>query len=333
MNIKKLLDERGIELKYIESNNFPELEGSVIITNDDSFTRNLLLSAGFEKFYVIKEASLENIEAIEMEIKHLNPKKVAGFGGGRAIDTAKKVSFDLEADLISIPTAPSHDGLVSRNCSLYAGNKKISLKAKYPKKLIIPLHLWKSSGDLKKAGICDILSNFIALQDISLAEKNGKKFSEFYKNLSFEATKRICWDEKKFSEALIISGIAMEESSVYCSGSEHEIEKLLEMHGFRYLHGQLVGTGILISAKVYSIYYEKFQGLRFNSRNLFKEMKELMIKQDVYKFALQPLFDEKFKPEILRKVSKIRPERYNLWNAINSEEIDWNLIIDGILKN
>ncbi len=334
MDLKELLKERGIELEFIDDKNydFRGLEGNAIITNNDYFTRNLLLNAGFEEFYTVSEASIERVE----QLKKLVSGVIVGFGGGKAIDVSKKIAFDLNLDLISVPTAPSHDGLISKNCSLYNGKKRETIPTKYPKKVIIPLHLWKNSGNLKKAGICDLFSNLIALQDLSLAEKEGEQFSKVYKKLSFESVEKVLNsnNEKELAEALILSGLAMEETSRYCSGSEHEVERLLEnkINDGKYLHGQLAGTGTLISAKVYEIYSDKLQNLRFDSENLFEDIKNKMKKKGILDFALEPLKDEKLKPEILKEVSKVRPERFTLWNVVDSKEVDWNRIVNGILK-
>lgn len=331
MDVKKLLEERNIKLKYVNRNqDFSELKNKMVVTNEDSFTKNLLLNLGLRNFYTVREASVERADEI---LKNVKGKEIVGLGGGKALDVAKKISFDLHIDLISVPTAPSHDGLTSRNSSLYYKAKKKTIPTKYPKKLIIPLHLWKTSGNLKKAGICDLIANLVALQDMSLAEKNRKKFSQFYKKLSFESTKKISEDEKTLSEALIISSIAMEETSVYCSGSEHEVEKLFDRKGFPYLHGQLSGTGALISAKVYSTYSKDLPRLRFNSKNFFEKIKKEMIKNTVYEFALEPLLDENFDPKILKEVGKIRPERFTLWNVIDPKKVDWDLMVSEILKD
>ncbi|MCK4782010.1 iron-containing alcohol dehydrogenase [Candidatus Parcubacteria bacterium] len=334
MDIKQLLKQRGIELKFISDSDliFNELKGKEIITNDNDFTKNLLLQAGIKKFHLVKEASIKTAEEIKKQIKK---QPVVGFGGGKAIDVAKKISSDLSLKFISIPTAPSHDGLVSKNFSLYNNKgKRETVPGKYPRKLIIPLNFWKNSEELKKSGICDLLSNMVALQDLSLAEKAGEKFSDFYKKLSFEAINRInTEDDRKLAEALILSGIAMEENSCYCSGSEHELERLFEdkING-KYLHGQLAGAGTLISAKVYSKYADSLSGLIFNSRNLFEDIKNRMENLGVYEFALIPLKDKKFQHSFLKEVSSIRPERYTLWNYIDSREIDWERIIEEITQ-
>ena len=335
MEVKKLLDKRNIELQYIKDKDydFGELRDKEIITNEGPFTKNLLLNAGFKKFHIVSEASIERAEEIKKLIRN---KEIAGFGGGKAIDIAKKVSFDLNKNLISVPTAPSHDGLISINCSLYDGERRKTIPAKYSRKVIIPLYLWKNAGNLKKAGICDLFSNLVALQDLSLGEKAGEQFSEFYKKISFSAIEKVvnCEDERKLAEGLVLSGLAMEKTSRYCSGSEHEVERLLEnkINEGKYLHGQLAGTGTLISAKVYSLFSPELSGLRFDSKSFFKYIKNLMEKKGVYDFALEPLRDGKFKPNILKELSEVRPERYTLWNVIDSQKVDWGKVIRGILN-
>ncbi len=336
MKVEELLKERDIELEFVEDKNydFKELKGKEIVTNKGFFTKNLLLNTGFDKFYTFSEASIGEAKEIERLIKE---DEIVGFGGGKAIDVAKKVSSDLNLDLISVPTAPSHDGLISKNCSLYNGERRETIPAKYPKKVIIPLYLWENSGNLKKAGICDLFSNLVALQDLSLAEKKEGQFLEFYKKLSFNAMEKILDsdDEKNLAEALILSGLAMEETSRYCSGSEHEVERLLEnkINNEEYLHGQLAGTGTLISAKVYSIYSDKLKDLRFDPKNLFWDIKNKMKKKEIYDFALKPLLDKKFKPEILKEVSRVRPERFTLWNVIDSQKVDWDKVVKEILNS
>ena len=123
----------------------------------------------------------------------------------------------------------------------------------------------------------------------------------------------------------------MEKTSRYCSGSEHEVERLLEAKiQNTYLHGQLSGTGALISAKIYSKFANNFLDLRFDSRKIFDLIKEAMKSENVLKFAILPLKDEKFRPEWLEEVSSIRPDRYTLWNEIDSKKIDWKEVIEEI---
>jgi len=334
MRLKKLLRQRRIKLKFFEKEKkaLRKLKGKEIITNDSDFTKNLLKEAGFNFFHIVDKASIEATEIIKEEMKSITAEEIVAIGGGKAIDVGKKVAADLNIKLISFPTAPSHDGLISRNCSLYENGKRKTIPAVYPRKLIIPLNLWKNSGNLKKAGICDLISNYIALQDLSLAEKRGEKFDDLYKYLSFKATKLMDFEkEKHLAYALILSGLAMEKTSQYCSGSEHIAERLFEEKiQNSYLHGQLAGTGTLISAKVYSKFSDNFPDLRFDSKKMFNLIKDEMKRGNVLDFAIAPLKNEKFNPEWLKELSKMRPERHTLWSEINSEELDWKEIIEEI---
>jgi glycerol dehydrogenase-like iron-containing ADH family enzyme len=338
MELKKLLEEREISLKVIEkpTYNAKNAPGKEIITNDDGFTKSLLASAGFENFHTVGIASLEAANSIAGKI---SGGEVLGVGGGKALDVAKRVASSKGQSLILFPTAPSHDGLFSKNCSLYdeCRNSRISLPAKYPRKVIIPLHLWGASKSLRKAGMCDILSNLVALEDLSLAEMAGFPSNPYYREMSLRAVNRLSEMEsdRDFAEALIYSGFSMEESSKYASGSEHEAERLLErFYGGKYLHGQLSGAGILISAKIYSLYAKSLpEGLKFDPNTLFEDIAKRMEGRGILEYALMPLKDPNFKPNILKEAKYVRPERYTLWNAVDSGEIDFRRVLGEILRD
>lgn len=337
MNINHLLKEKEIEVIFTEGINEKikeEILQGEIITNKTPFLSNLLLKNGVKTFYSIENPSLKTVSLIKKRIKK---DKIIGIGGGRALDVAKKVASDLHLPLISVPTAPSHDGLISKNSSLYTKKgKRETFPTTYPQKIFIPLSLWKNSGNLKKAGFCDIISNIIALEDISLAEKYGEKFKQNYKVLSEKSIKKATLsDERKLAIALIYSGLAMEETSRYCSGSEHDVERLLEseMKKYRFLHGQLAGTGTLISAKVYSIYYKILpSGLKFNPKTLYRRVLFKIKRNHLLTFVTTPLRVPFFNHLWLKNLSGVRPERFNLWNVIDSRSINWKKIISEILN-
>lgn len=332
-DLKHLLAERGIELKYIGGPTYTEQDapGREIITNCDDFTRNLLKSSGFGAFHEVREASVDFAKTVASKV---GAGELLGVGGGKALDVTKWVAATKERPFVAFPTAPTHDGLISRNCSLHNGVARVSIPAKYPRKIIIPLHLWKGSGDLKKAGICDVFSNIIALQDLSLAELKSTPVDPFYRNLSHSAVKCVLnlKDDRNLAEALILSGVSMENGSQYASGSEHETERLLEqIFGGKYLHGQLAGTGALISAMAYTRYFKKLpSGLTFDSKSLFEDLTRKMESCGVLNYALMPLKDPKFDPKVLRAVSAVRPERYTLWNELDSRKLEWKEIVEEI---
>ena len=74
-----------------------------------------------------------------------NITKVMAFGGGKTLDVTKMIAFKQKIPLISTPTAPSHDGLIAKNCALKENGIKKSFSTLYPKKIIIPKYLWEKS--------------------------------------------------------------------------------------------------------------------------------------------------------------------------------------------
>ena len=46
-------------------------------------------------------------------------ERVIGVGGGSKIDMGKKLAYDLDVPFISVPSAPSHDGIASPRASIY----------------------------------------------------------------------------------------------------------------------------------------------------------------------------------------------------------------------
>ena len=60
-----------------------------------------------------------------------------GVGGGRPIDVAKCASFNLKMPFVSVPTAASHDGIVSSRASIINDKgRKESLGAQPPLALV-----------------------------------------------------------------------------------------------------------------------------------------------------------------------------------------------------
>lgn len=336
---EKILREKNIEIIFCK--NEKELKKNLACLSKDI----LVTDNNFVRDYVDKLELFKNVFSIESEdfsevfriMKNSKGGKIIGMGGGRVLDVAKMVSFQQGKRLILIPTAPTHDGLVSKNSALLVNGIKRSYPTKFPEKVIIPEHLWESSGHLKNFGKLDIIANIVALEDVSLAmSRINFKPDEKYMKLSALAIKKILKEKNMddLAKALFFSGLAMEESSRYCSGSEHELEKILMPRLSLYFHGQLAGTGTLLSSKVYEICSERLpEDLFFPAENLYLEIVEIMKKQKVMEDALKPVVENDANEiaDWLREASMVRPERYTLWNEIDSKNIDWKNIIKNIV--
>ena len=93
---------------------------------------------------------------------------IVGIGGGRVIDTAKIVSYNLDIPFISIPTAASHDGIASSRASVPTVEGHASLDAQPPVAIIADTGIIASAPHrLLAAGCADIISNYTAILDWS----------------------------------------------------------------------------------------------------------------------------------------------------------------------
>ena len=324
------------EESFIEK--LPEDRPDVLVVTDSLFSGDYLDKLGFYKNASIWKIEEESVEEAEKIINALGDcSSVIGFGGGRPLDVAKMVAFRMGKPFVSVPTAPSHDGLISRNCALKIEGVKKSFSTLFPSSVIIPEFLWKGSGTFKLSGMLDVLSNVTALQDVSLSMENSDfKPSAESVTCSLMAVKCLISgrDMDSFARALILSGLSMKDNSNCGSGSEHEIEKILaSSFGLRYSHGQLAGTGTLIAAKVYEMYSDKMpSGLFFDSSVMYKDLVSLFSSCGALDFALLPIVEEKDSlVKCFKKLYHVRPERYTLWNLIDPEDIDWGLVLDSVV--
>ncbi len=346
---KKVINRNNIDVLFEKDDEtfkkeLPIDENTLLIITDPGFSGTYLQNLNKYKkahIWTIEEESMEEVEKIITAFPLAS--KIMGFGGGRALDVAKMTAFRLEKPLISVPTAPSHDGLIAKNCALKVLGKKKSFSTGYPVQIIVPEHLWASSGDLKRAGALDIASNVVALQDVSLSMKQ----TEFKPDIehmvySLLSVRKILEEQTmdSLAEALIMSGLAMDKHSNYCSGSEHEVEKAISAYGLgnrgpgTYLHGQLAGTGALIAAKIYEMYADSIpNGLFFDKKTLYSEIRRLFQKYDVLHLALKPLIEKRdIIEKILENLSAVRPERYTVWNIVDSKEVNWKQVLDEIMN-
>ena len=93
-----------------------------------------------------------------------------GVGGGRVIDTAKIVSYNIDRPFISIPTAASHDGIASARASVPTIEGHASLEAQPPMAIVADTGIIASAPHrLLAAGCADVISNYTAILDWELA--------------------------------------------------------------------------------------------------------------------------------------------------------------------
>src|SRR5439155_947375 len=80
--------------------------------------------------FLIPDATWDEVREGEERIRKGNLDFALGVGGGRSIDVAKCASFNAGVPFVSVPTAASHDGVVSSRASIEKGGEKVIVAAR-----------------------------------------------------------------------------------------------------------------------------------------------------------------------------------------------------------
>ncbi|WP_312907168.1 NAD(P)-dependent glycerol-1-phosphate dehydrogenase [Natronosalvus caseinilyticus] len=212
----------------------------------------------------VEEASFEAVESVIDAAEEADAAYLIGVGGGKAIDIAKMATDHLDTGFLSVPTAASHDGIVSNRGSVPDGNTRHSVAAEPPLAVIADTGILANAPwELTTAGCADIISNYTAVMDWRLAHRlKNVEYSEYAAALA-EMTAEILvgnadmirpgLEESAWivTKALMSSGVAMSiaSSSRPASGAEHLFSHQLDrLAPGVALHGHQVGVGSIMTA-------------------------------------------------------------------------------------
>lgn len=211
--------------------------------------------------YTVREMSMETIREAEEHCRGAG--FLAGVGGGRVIDCAKIVSYNLDRQFISIPTAASHDGIASARASVPMESGSVSLEAHPPLAIVADTGLIAAAPHrLLAAGCADVISNSTAVLDWELAHRlKHEEMSEYAIALSRMTADLLMKNARSIkphqeesawmvTKALVSSGVAMSiaGSSRPGSGGEHKFGHALErLAPGTALHGEACGIGTIIA--------------------------------------------------------------------------------------
>jgi glycerol-1-phosphate dehydrogenase [NAD(P)+] len=212
---------------------------------------------------VVEEASFSAVERVVGTARDEGAGFLVGVGGGKPIDIAKMASDTLELGFVSVPTAASHDGIVSGRGSVPEGDTRHSVAAEPPLAVVADTGVIADAPwELTTAGCADIISNYTAVRDWQLAHRlQNVEYSEYAGALS-RMTAEMLVDNadsiKKGLEesawvvmkALVSSGVAMSiaDSSRPASGAEHLFSHQLDrIAPDAALHGHQVGVGSVLT--------------------------------------------------------------------------------------
>ncbi len=251
------------------------LPDSVLIVADE-VTRKIAAQGILDSFkdkgfdadiICITEADSETVSTVREIASGLGDVFLAGVGGGRPIDTAKCASFDSKLEFISVPTAASHDGIVSSRASIMVNGVKESLEAHTPIAVFADTGvLARSPFRMLASGCGDIISNKTAVLDWKLAAKLRKEeyssyaatLSEITADMLIENADQIKPNDEESAwqvvKALVSSGVAMSiaGTSRPASGSEHKfshaLDRIAKTPG---LHGEQCGVGTIMMMRLH----------------------------------------------------------------------------------
>ena len=280
-----------------------------------------LASSNIKKsWYLSKINDTKSIKEIEKNVRKNKTNLLIGVGGGRSVDIAKMIAFNLDKPFVSIPTSASHDGIASPFVSV-KGEKPHSMVATAPLGVFVDVDIIKKAPkELLASGCGDLIAKITAVHDWQLGNsKTGEYYGRYSAHLALMSAKILIENSSRFAkkgpdvreivEALISAGVAscIAGSSRPCSGAEHlfshAVDKLEPGVG---LHGEKCGIGAIMIAKL--------QGQDW--KNIVKTLKAVGAPTTAKEIGL--------KPNILAKAltiaQSLRPERYTILNQVNMTE-------------
>ena len=271
-------------------------------------------------WHTSKDNQINTLNQIQKDVKKDHSDLIAGIGGGRSVDSAKMVSFNLDIPFVSVPTAASHDGMASPFVSVKS-DKPHSIVASAPLGVFVDIDVIKKAPTkLLASGCGDLVANIIAVKDWQLGhEKTGEYYGMYSADLATMSAKIIMENSHKYSkkgldarvivEALISAGVAscIAGSSRPCSGAEHlfshALDKIAPGKG---LHGEKCGIGSILIAKLQGQDWKK----------IVKTLKEVGAPTTAKQIGLK-------KHEIINALMMaqgLRPERYTILKEIEMTE-------------
>ena len=216
----------------------------------------------------LDRASFESVERVVEIGREMDAGYLIALGGGKPIDVAKMASDRLDCGFVSVPTAASHDGIVSGRSSIPEGDTRHSVAADPPLAVVADTELLaESPWELTTAGCADIISNYTAVKDWELAHRlKNVEYSEYAGALSQMTAEMLVQSADSIkpgleesawivTKALVSSGVAMSiaGSSRPASGAEHLFSHQLDrIAPGRALHGHQVGVGSIMTEYFHS---------------------------------------------------------------------------------
>ena len=266
---------------------------------------------------LVGRITYDEIQRVEDAAKKAGVVLIVAVGGGRVIDTAKVVSYNIDIQFVSVPTAASHDGIASSRASVVTDSGNVSVAAQPPLAIVADTGIIATAPHrLLAAGCADIIANYTAILDWELSHRlTGETVSEYAQTLSKITAEILVNNADLVShndetavwivvKALFSSGIAMSiaGSSRPASGGEHKFAHMLErLAPGCALHGEACGLGTIIGMYLHG---GDWKGIRTSLKRIGAPTtpQELGISNEIC-------------VEAVLRACEIRPERFTIFDT------------------
>lgn len=215
----------------------------------------------------IKTSTMEEVESLAS--KFGKDDLPFAIGGGAVIDTVKLASHRRGVRFVSVPTTPSHDGMVSPTASITVDGRKTTQNAFPPVAAVFDLKILSGAPErMISAGYGDVFAKFTSLKDWELAHVDR---NEYYCQDSVDASTKtlhdtvesvlsrgtdietVCYGVINSGLSMVLAGTSRPES-----GSEHMVSHYIDQNAqVRAMHGEQVALAVLLL----SAYHREKNGL------------------------------------------------------------------------
>jgi glycerol-1-phosphate dehydrogenase [NAD(P)+] len=271
-NGRLLKIEQGIisRISYILSE--ANIAGKILYISDSvvdriygTLVKEQLSSIGNIEIVLIDSNTISYAMTLAERVIEAEIDFIVGLGAGKVLDVCKYAAYISKIPFISIPTTLANDSISSPIAVLKKQDMlPKSLGCSTPLIILIDVDvIMNSPNELIKAGIGDMLSNYMALIDWDYAHKQQKEsingFAYLMSQTSLEILMKTQYESicpefiHILANSLVLSGIAMDfaGSSRPVSGSEHLFSHALDYYcPVKNLHGIQVALGTIATLKL-----------------------------------------------------------------------------------
>ncbi|AXG06618.1 NAD(P)-dependent glycerol-1-phosphate dehydrogenase [Haloplanus rubicundus] len=284
----------------------------------------------------VEHAGFDAVERVVEAAESEGATYLVGLGGGKPIDTAKMAADHLGFGFVSVPTAASHDGIVSGRSSIPEGDTRHSVAADPPLAVVADTEVVAAAPwELTTAGCADIVSNYTAVEDWQLAHRlQNVEYSEYAGALSRMTAEMLVENAESIKQgleesawvvvkALVSSGVAMSiaGSSRPASGAEHLFSHRLDrIEPGRALHGHQVGVGSILVAYLHE-----------GEKGMWRNIRDALAVIGAPTTAAELGFDDETVIEALTTAHRIRDRYTILGNGISEAAAREAATVTGVI--